>query len=191
MEKSKLICVTNRHLANGSLYAQLVKIFKSCHKPDIVILREKDMQEDEYKELAVKVIRLCRDNCVACILHLFQDVAADTGADGIHLPFSVFNQMPESKKKKFNIIGVSVHSREEAADAQKLGASYIIAGHIFQTGCKKGIAPRGLAFLNDICSTVDIPVYAIGGIDMENAASCIEAGAAGICMMSGFMRMEL
>ncbi len=189
MEKYKLICVTNRHLVNGSLDTQLSKIFKCFSKPDILILREKDLKEDEYKTLAIKVMQLCSDNNVTCILHLFKDVAADIGANGIHLPFAVFSAMSTDEKKKFNIIGVSVHSKEEALNAQKLGASYIMTGHIFRTNCKKDVPPRGLSFLSQICSIVKIPVYAVGGINEENAALCIEAGAVGVCMMSNFMYM--
>jgi len=185
----KLICVTNRHLAGGDLCAQVCKILKENNKPDIIILREKDMQEKEYKELASKIIQICLDNRVLCILHYFKDVALETGAEGIHLPFGVFKDMPAGEKERFNIIGVSVHSEDEAVAAQRMGASYIIAGHIFETGCKEGIKPRGLGFLKKICNQVDIPVYAIGGINMENAVSCIEAGAKGVCMMSGFMKL--
>ena len=56
--------------------------------------------------------------------------------------------------------------------------------------CKKGLAPRGLDFLHEVCSSVKIPVYAIGGINDKNAASCIREGAAGVCVMSGYMRMR-
>lgn len=187
--EAKLICVTNRHLVNGSLYTQLEKVFKSLTKPDIIILREKDMQENEYKSLAKKVVKLCSDSGVICILHSFKDVVESTKADGIHLSFSVFSDMSENEKKQFDIIGVSVHSKEEAKRAQELGASYIIAGHIFKTDCKKGVTPRGLDFLKEICHEVNIPVYAIGGIDKKNTAQCIKAGATGVCMMSGFMNM--
>lgn len=184
----KLICVTNRHLAGGSLYTQACKVMKSSNKPDILILREKDMPEDEYKELASRIMQLCLDNGVLCILHYFKDVALELGACGIHLPFGIFMDMPDEEKKRFKITGVSIHSKEEAVNAQKMGASYIIAGHIFETGCKEGIKPRGTGFLKEICQQVDIPVYAIGGINMENTVSCIEAGAEGVCMMSGFMK---
>ncbi len=185
----KLICVTNRHIAGGDLYKQVFKVVDGSNKPEILILREKDMQEDEYKDLAARIMKICLDNGVLCILHYFKEVALELGACGIHLPFSVFMDMPGEEKKRFKITGVSVHSKEEAVSAQKMGASYIIAGHIFETGCKEGIKPRGLGFLKEICQQVDIPVYAIGGINMENAVSCIEEGAKGICMMSGFMKL--
>lgn len=68
-----------------------------------------------------------------------------------------------------------------------LGATYITAGHIFATDCKKGVPPRGLDFLSSVCSFVNIPVYAIGGISPVNAQKAIDAGAEGVCIMSGLM----
>ena len=70
----------------------------------------------------------------------------------------------------------------------KCGATYLTAGHVFLTDCKKGVPARGLDFLADVCRAVNVPVYAIGGINDKNAGDCIQAGAAGVCMMSGYMR---
>jgi len=89
--------------------------------------------------------------------------------------------------KEFNEVGVSIHSVSEAIEAINLGATYITAGHIFSTDCKKDIPPRGLNFLSSVCSSVNIPVYAIGGISLENAEKAINASADGICIMSGLM----
>ena len=55
--------------------------------------------------------------------------------------------------------------------------------------CKKGLAPRGLDFLHEVCSSVKIPVYSIGRIHEENMESCIQSGAAGVCMMSEYMKI--
>lgn len=99
-------------------------------------------------------------------------------------------EMPEEQKQKFLVRGVSVHSVEDAHRAEQCGATYLTAGHVFVTDCKKGLAPRGLDFLHEVCSSVKIPVYAIGGINDKNAASCIREGAAGVCVMSGYMRMR-
>jgi len=182
----KRIYVTNRHLADGSFCLHIENLLKGNSRPDMVILREKDMEEEEYKALAKNVMKICHDNGTVCILHLFKDVAAELHADGIHLPYPVFSGMDGEERKKFKKTGVSIHSEEEAFNAQKLGASYVIAGHIFKTQCKEGLEPRGTRFLKGVCQKVDIPVYAIGGIDEKNAGLCIEAGAAGVCMMSGF-----
>ena len=81
-----------------------------------------------------------------------------------------------------------MHSSEEARQAEALGASYIIAGHIYATNCKEGIPPRGLRYLKEVCDSTGLPVYAIGGITPRNMAEVLAAGAAGGCMMSGFMK---
>ncbi|MBQ1518925.1 MAG: thiamine phosphate synthase, partial [Ruminococcus sp.] len=109
------------------------------------------------------------------------------GCDSIHLPLPVLRQASGEDKAKFRMIGCSCHSPEEAREAESLGAGYITAGHVFATDCKKGLPPRGLEFLRQVCSTVDVPVYAIGGISAENIEDVRKAGAAGGCIMSGLM----
>jgi thiamine-phosphate pyrophosphorylase len=98
--------------------------------------------------------------------------------------------MSETQKARFRVIGASCHSVEEALEAQQLGCTYITAGHVFATDCKKGLPPRGLDFLRAVCAAVDIPVYAIGGINSENLQDVMKCGAAGGCIMSGLMRGE-
>ncbi len=96
--------------------------------------------------------------------------------------------MPEDEKQAFKVRGASVHSPREALLAQKAGASYVTAGHVFATDCKRGVPPRGLSFLRETCQAVQIPVYALGGIQAQNAAECILAGAQGVCVMSACMK---
>ena len=73
---------------------------------------------------------------------------------------------------------------------KKLGADYVFAGNIFETDCKKGLPGRGLEFLENVCEAVNIPVYAIGGISEEKMPQILGTGAAGGCMMSGFMQLK-
>ena len=79
---------------------------------------------------------------------------------------------------------------DDALEAQSLGCTYITAGHVFETDCKKGLPGRGLEFLRDVCAAVDIPVYGIGGIDADNIALVRDAGASGACLMSSLMATE-
>ena len=97
----------------------------------------------------------------------------------------------QGKLENFREIGCSVHSVEDALEAQKLGATYLTAGHIYTTNCKKGLPPRGLKFLWDVCDSVTIPVYAIGGIhpETEQISEVIARGAAGGCIMSDMMKI--
>ena len=109
----------------------------------------------------------------------------------VHLPLPELRKLPEGVKEQFQRIGTSVHSVEDAKEAERLGVSYMTAGHIYVTDCKKGLAPRGLGFLKDVCSTVNVPVYAIGGIkfDENQWEELKQNGASGGCIMSGMMEL--
>ena len=73
--------------------------------------------------------------------------------------------------------------------AVKNGATQIILGTIFETDCKKGLKGKGIGFVEAICKACPLPVYAIGGINLERLPQVRKAGAAGGCMMSGFMQL--
>lgn len=161
----------------------------SCH-PAGIILREKDMLEEEYKLLAIQVMEICRSYNTTCILHYFTEQALALGAKAIHLPLPVLRGLTAEQKAVFDCIGVSCHSAEDAKEVQRLGGTYITAGHIFETDCKKGIPGRGIDFLKNIVTSVQIPVYAIGGIDRQNIHLVRSTGVAGVCVMSGIMRCE-
>ena len=194
VRNTNIVCVTNRKLVkayeeNGSFLPFLEKIKEAAKKkPAFIILREKDLSPDDYKELAKKVFEICDGEKLSCVLHYFYREAIELGAKKIHLPLHILENMTEDEKRCFDVIGASTHSVEDARRAKELGASYITAGHVFATDCKKGLAPRGLQFLADVCDSVDIDVYAIGGISENNMKQCIGRGAKGVCMMSGFMR---
>lgn len=145
---------------------------------------------EEYKALAQQVIAICKKHDVPCILHSFVDIALVLHADAIHLPLHILRGMTEAQKAQFAIIGASCHSVEDAMEAQSLGCSYITAGHVFETDCKKGLPGRGFPFLQDVCADVQIPVYGIGGIDAANITQVRAAGARGACLMSSLMVSE-
>lgn len=183
----KLICVTSRNLCRGDFQEQIEKIAKAGISA--VILREKDLEETQYKELAEQVISICEANSVFCILHSFYKIAKELEQDRIHLPLAKLREHPKLAEQ-FGTVGVSIHSVEESIEAEQLGASYVVAGHIFATDCKSGLPPRGTAFLKEIVKAVTIPVYAIGGIQEANIISIQKAGAKGACMMSSLMTEE-
>lgn len=182
----RFVGVTNRHLCNGDYYEQIKRITDKLPL-DALIVREKDLSEEEYYSIAGKVMDICADANVKCILHSFCNVAQRLSCEYIHLPLHILSKNPRLKNQ-FVEIGVSTHSVDDAVEAQRLGAAYITAGHIFSTDCKKGIPPRGLDFLQNVCKSVNIPVYAIGGLTEEKIPIVIENGAAGACIMSGIMR---
>lgn len=185
---SDLICITNRKLCSNN-FSDQIEMIASAH-PKAIVLREKDLSEKEYEQLARQVMQICQKYGTQCILHSFSNVAIALGAEAVHMPLPLLQKMTPQEKSHFQIIGASCHSLEEAKEAQDLGCTYITAGHIFLTDCKKGLPGRGLPFLEEICKAVRIPVYAIGGISSQNIESVRKTGAAGACIMSGFMRCK-
>ncbi len=157
-------------------------------QPEAIVLREKDLPEEEYVALAKEVMTICARHNTPCILHSYVSVAKRLGLTKIHLPLPLLRSLSSEDKSYFDTIGASCHSLEDAKEAERLGATYVTAGHIFNTDCKKGLPGRGIDFLKEICRGISIPVYAIGGITKENYPTVIAAGATGACIMSGFMR---
>ena len=177
----KIICVTNRLLCRDDFTGRIRRICEAG--ADAVILREKDLPPAEYKELAKRISEICAGTGVRFVSHTYPSYGG-----ALHLPLPLLREFAD--RDRYPVLGASVHSAAEAQEAVSLGTTYLTAGHIFETDCKAGLPGRGLSFLREVCSSVSIPVYAIGGITPENAGSIIEAGAAGICVMSSLMTSE-
>ena len=124
-------------------------------------------------------------------MHSNWQLAYDLGISKLHLPLALLRQMTACERAHFTWLSTSVHSVGEAQEAQALGATVLIAGHIYTTQCKAGLAPRGLGFLQAVCNAVSLPVYAIGGIgfDAEQHAELQANEARGACVMSAYMRL--
>ena len=160
-------------------------------RPDILIVREKQLTESQYIKLFVSLwetVSRCVRKAAQLIPHTYPEAASKTGSGWLHLPFSLYLAYQKRGMLSGLRLGVSIHSVEEAKEAWKLGAAYVTAGHIFCTESKKGMPPRGTVFLQQVCESVPIPVYAIGGIHQDNIAQIKETKAAGACLMSEYMR---
>ena len=201
--KIKLNTITNRQLCeNENLEKQIEKIF-SAYKRKIILedfevvaltLREKDLYKNEYLKLVEKIYPICQKYRIDLILHQNYDLNLDEkyNIGGIHLSYDSFKSLNKNIRegliKKYKKIGVSIHSIDEAKEVEMLGATYIVAGHIFETDCKKDLEPRGLKFIQELSSTLTIPIFVIGGINQENSNLVINSGAFGVCMMSSLMK---
>lgn len=181
-----ILCVTSRLLCKEAFLSRIRRI--AAAHPAGILLREKDLTEAEYRRLAEEVLAVCGEYRTPCILHGFPRVALLLGARGLHLPVRKLDALSPAERKQFPVLGASCHSAEEARQAEARGCTYITAGHIFDTDCKKGSPGRGLPFLEEVCAGVSVPVYAIGGITAERAAGVKAAGARGACVMSGIMQ---
>ncbi len=180
---SSLFVVTNRALTGKRpLTAVLEEAVQAG--ADAVILREKDLSPSELYSLACRVKDICLGAGVKLFINTSVEVALACGADGVHLgrgslpPEAVRRLLPDKT------VGVSVHSLEEAVRAAANGADYVMAGHVFVTASKPGLPGRGLDFVRQLSSIISIPVIAIGGINRRNAGEVINAGAAGVAVMS-------
>ena len=201
--KIKLNIITNRKLCeNENLERQIEKIF-SAYKKKIFLenfeivaltLREKDLYKNEYLNLVKKIYPICKRYRIDLILHQNYDLNLDKKykIEEIHLSYDNFKSLNKNIReeliKKYKKIGVSIHSVDEAKEVENLGATYVVAGHIFETDCKKGLEPRGLNFIKELSSILTIPIFAIGGINEENSNLVLNSGAFGVCMMSSLMK---
>ena len=180
----KIIAITNHELASANYWDQLEQIAVS--DVDAIVLREKTLSEDDYAEYARKALRICSTHQKPCILHQFGKAAIR-----LHIPrFQCSLDYLESHSSLLyymTTLGVSVHTPEEAARAEQLGATYVMASHVFSTSCKKDLPPIGIDMVNAICDAVSIPVYALGGVTRDTAKELHNTPITGVALMSGLM----
>lgn len=154
---------------------------------DAVVLRERDLSRAEYMKLAHQIMDVCRSFGTEFIAHGGADRAEELRADGAWMTFAEFsgNGRPVHGKAV-----VSVHSLREAEIACGLGADMLVFGNVCETSCKPGKPAAGFDALREICASSGVPVLAIGGMDVQTAGRAAEAGAAGVCLMSGLMSAD-
>jgi len=182
-----LICITNQNLCTDDFLNRINEI--ASGKPHAIMLREKELSEPDYENLALKVKEICEKHQVKLIVNQNIETATRLNVETVQL--SIFDLRKRGETiRKFDQMGVSVHSVEQAREAEAAGADYLIAGHIFPTDCKKGLPGRGLLFLKEVCDSVSIPVFAIGGISETNYKIALIAGAKGVCIMSEAMTTD-
>jgi thiamine-phosphate pyrophosphorylase len=167
---------------------------------DWVQIREKDLSARDMVDLTRAAIKVCKTAparsdariLVRILVNDRLDVAWAAGADGVHageksLPLRVLVDARSSTASANFLVGASCHSMKGAIDAAEAGADYLFFGPVFETPSKVSYGPpQGLAKLKQVCSSVSIPVIAIGGITVENATACRKAGAGGIAAIRLF-----
>jgi len=192
MSELPMIAVTDSATCPRPLPEQIARLAKLPElRPQAVILRAKALDKAAYRTLALQAQQSCEAAGIPLILHSDWQLARELGINMLHLPLALLRQISEYERAYFTWLSTSVHSVGEAQEAQALGATVLIAGHIYTTQCKAGLAPRGLGFLQSVCSAVNLPVYAIGGISFDAAqhAELQANGARGACVMSAYMKL--
>ena len=170
---------------------------------DFIQLREKDLSPRQLETLASEATLLRTGNQklkTAFLINSRADIALACGAQGVHLRS---NDISPSEVKKIwtqcgaggpvrVTVGISCHTRAEVAKAAKEGADFVVFGPVFgkASGEKSNVGPAGLDALHEACQE-KIPVVALGGVTLENAEACIQAGAAGIAAIRLFQENKM
>ncbi len=152
-------------------------------QPDEIILREKTLDVTAYCALAEQLLSNCKRSGIPLRLHTHLSLLDKLALRRVHMSYGHF--VDNIGQRPHCDISVSVHSVEEARFAYENGAHQLIAGHILKTRSKPGLPPRGFEFLNAVSKAVPIPVYGIGGLNLNHIKSAHSVGAKGICMLSG------
>lgn len=179
-----LYAVTDRAwVGKQSLYVQVESALKGG--ATCVQLREKELDDEVFLDEAIELGALCKQYGVPFFINDNVEVAIKCHADGIHVGQDDM-KAAEVRKKVGNdmIIGVSVHSVEEALEAVKNGADCLGVGAVFSTSTKADANVLPKETLNDICAAVDIPVVAIGGINKSNISALSGSGVDGVALVS-------
>ena len=156
-----------------------------------VQLREKNLADSSILAEAREISALCKQYRVPFILNDNVALAAQCGADGVHLGQEDMD--PAEARRILGpdaIIGVSAHNVAEAKAAVAAGADYLGCGAMFATTTKTNVTALPKETLRAICAAVGVPVVAIGGISKQNLLSLAHCGEAGVALVSAIFAAE-
>ena len=163
---------------------------------DVVQIRQKRAPAAETYAFLRRLSFQCREARVDTRLFINDrvDVAIAAGAAGVHLaakslPLEAVRFLRQETGWS-GLIGCSVHSLDEAIEAETRGADYVTFGHVFATSSHAGVPPRGTQTLAEIVQGLSIPVIAIGGIIEENVEEVLQTGCSGIAVIGAILESE-
>lgn len=157
----------------------------------VIQLREKNISEEEYIRKAKEVLTVTKKYGIPLIINDNVNVALLSGADGVHLGQT--DGDPKAARRilgKNAIIGVTAKSVSQSKAAEAAGADYLGSGAMFVSPTKPGAKALSISELREICSSVSIPVCAIGGINADNVKSLRGSGISGIAVVSAIFGSE-
>ena len=185
-----LYAVTDRAwVGRQSLYQQVEAALKGG--ATCVQLREKELDEETFLQEAMEIAALCRRYGVPFFVNDNVEIAVKCHADGVHVGQEDMEAAQVRRRVGADMmIGVSVHSVEEAREAVRNGADCLGVGAMFSTSTKTDADVLAKETLRDICAAVDVPVVAIGGIGKSNIAQLAGTGVDGVALVSAIFAAE-
>jgi thiamine-phosphate pyrophosphorylase len=184
-------------------HALLAKVAEAARAGvDYIQLREKDLTARELEILAREVVAVMRENSPSTrlLINSRTDVALAAEADGVHLraddvaPHEVRQVLEVSAHRPLTtdhfLVAASCHTAADVFRAESEAAEFAVFAPVFRKRGTAGLPPTGLAALREACRA-KIPVLALGGVNLDNAASCLNAGAAGIAAIRLFQENKI
>lgn len=183
----KLYAITDRRLCKPKLIQDCVASLLDTGVRAIQ-LREKDLSDTELRSVAVPINHICKAYSAKLFINSNINIATDVGVDGVHLPESLLDTIQKAKARNL-LVGCSVHDLDVAQKMQVAGANFVTYSPIYPTMSKPNPAV-GLKSLKRIVGSLDIPVFALGGITPSKVPECLNSGAFGVAAMSSVMSYE-
>ena len=185
-----LYAVTDRAwVGKQSLYEQVESALKGG--ATCVQLREKELDDETFLKEALEISALCKRYEVLFFINDNVEIAIKCHADGVHVGQDDMEAAKVRRKVgEQMLIGVSVHTVEEALEAVKNGADCLGVGAMFSTSTKTDVNVLPKETLCDICEAVDVPVVAIGGIGKSNISQLTGTGVDGVALVSAIFAAD-
>lgn len=156
---------------------------------DLVQLRGKRNSIEQLVDLAAKLHELTTKSSTPLIVNDYAEIASRVPVEGVHVgQHDDSIELARRKAGRNILVGKSTHSLEQARGAQREGADYIGFGPIFATPTKPDYPPIGLAEIRRVHAEVSLPIFCIGGINIDNLQSVIDAGAKRVVMVSALIK---
>ncbi|MFH1441556.1 MAG: thiamine phosphate synthase [Candidatus Omnitrophota bacterium] len=191
LSDSRLCLIIDKETAGNKSILRIASEIKASGIPCIIQFRDKISKKADILKEACNLKKLLLKSSIVFIINDYLDIAKITDCDGIHIGQEDINIVSaRGILGKEKIIGVSCHSLKQAKQARDNGADYIGIGPVFGTPTKPEYKPIGLKMLSRVVKQIDIPVFAIGGINKDNIQQLTSAGADRIAVVRAVCQAE-
>ena len=184
----RLYTITNRRICAPTPLLDVVSELLDVGV-NAIQLREKDLGDIELIQIAQPIAELCRNYKAKLFINTNTHIALEIGAAGVHLPANAESVKTVKAQTDENLyVGCSVHSFDAAHKREAEGADFVTYSPIYPTASKPGYGPAvGVERLAAVAESINLPVFALGGITPARVTECLAAGAFGVAVMSGIM----